>query len=70
MSVPSQTPENSQKVRGRRNGMGKPEARKVATPWEVGSRRGEVGLAESALPASPSSQKGLSERPGHVLHEA
>ena len=24
---------------------------------EVGSRRGEVGLAESALPASPSSQK-------------
>eukprot|EP00976_Prorocentrum_cordatum_P069229 1179465-Prorocentrum_minimum.AAC.15 len=36
---------------GCRNCMGKPKARKVTSRWEVGSRQGEVGLAESALPA-------------------
>eukprot|EP00976_Prorocentrum_cordatum_P089834 1187867-Prorocentrum_minimum.AAC.2 len=36
----------------------KPDSRMVANRGEVRSRRGEEGLVESALPASPSSQEG------------
>eukprot|EP00959_Pyramimonas_sp_CCMP1952_P032684 685578-Pyramimonas_sp.AAC.1 len=36
---------------------GEPESRTVASRGEVESRRREGGLAESALPAGPSSQK-------------
>eukprot|EP00976_Prorocentrum_cordatum_P115910 1196082-Prorocentrum_minimum.AAC.1 len=39
---------------------GNPSHGRLQPRGEVGSRRGEVGLAVSALPASPSSQKGAS----------
>eukprot|EP00976_Prorocentrum_cordatum_P107440 1194641-Prorocentrum_minimum.AAC.1 len=43
---------------GRPDCMGKPEARWLRAVGKFVSRRGEAGLAESALPASPSSQEG------------